>query len=274
MATHDPRSVPELISACLLGDPDDAAAWEAVWELRRRGSPEIFAAAHDLLRASSERLRGRGVDILAQLGTPRPSAELRLRCADAIFEVLEGEQSPSVQQAIGFALGHLQDPRAVAALLPLKNHPDCEVRFGVVMGLIPHAESVAALIDLSADPDDDVRNWATFGLGTMEAADTPALRDALLQRLGDAHDETRGEALAGLALRKDLRVVPFLRSALTARQVGVLAVEAAATLGDPGLLPLLVELRTSPGSADTYFLSVLDDAIQSLTTRKKSFSLE
>ena len=62
-----------------------------------------------------------------------------------------------------------------------------------------------ALIALSADADADVRDWATFALGTLAAADTPELREALAARVEDADEDTRLEAVHGLALRGDTR---------------------------------------------------------------------
>ena len=245
--------IAELIAVALTGDEEPA--WNAIRKLQERGDAEVFEAAANQLRSASSKERGRGVDILAQLGTPKPSDELRRRCADLILEMLKGEQSASVLESIGVALGQLQDPRAVEALLPLHRHPEADVRYGVVFGLLPHSDptSVSALIELSADSDEDVRNWATFGLGTMENVDTPLLREALVRRLDDTNAEIRGEALVGLARRKDRRVVEPLRKELAAEDVSILAVEAAEAFGDPSMVPLLSALRDSSGNAtDNY----------------------
>jgi len=261
-----PRTVPELIVAALQGDQDDEQAWEAVHRLRARADQETWDAAVALIRSSRTRERGRGVDILAQFGastsTPR-SPELRARCADQLLECLRTEQDAAVLNAIGVGLGHLDDPRAVQALLPLRNHPDEGVRFGVVFGLGGHEtpEAIDALIQLSADPDDDVRDWATFELGTISELDTRPLREALVARLGDENAEIRGEALAGLACRKDPRVVEPLRRELAGGDVGVLALEAAQKLGDVSLFPLLEKLRPS---GDSFFDHVLEDVVRQL----------
>jgi HEAT repeat protein len=152
----------------------------------------------------------------------------------------------------------------VPGLVKLKAHPRAEVRFGVVQGLSDQEspEAVAALIELSDDPDENVRNWATFNLGTQLESDTPALREALVRRLSDSQEEIRGEALVGLARRKDPRVLEPLVAALHASNVLVLVVEAAELLEDPRLLPVLLELRERPGEADDYFRHVLDKVIR------------
>lgn len=132
--------------------------------------------------------------------------------------------------------------------------------------MLPHSapDSVSALIELSADADEDVRNWATFGLGSMDSVDTPLLREALVRRLNDTNAEIRGEALVGLAQRKDPRVVEPLRRELAVEDVGLLAVEAAESLGDPSLLPLLQARRDRAGDATDYFRGRLNDAIRLL----------
>ncbi|MGE6758303.1 HEAT repeat domain-containing protein [Corallococcus interemptor] len=261
------RSVPELIALALQGDEDDETAWKAIWELRTRGDDEVFEAAVRLLHSPSSCERGRGADILAQLGSPKPGPELVTRCADEILAALATEQEAAVLASMGTALGHLRDARAVPALQPLKDHPDSDVRMGVVMGMMPHRDPVAiqTLIQLSRDSDEDVRNWATFSLGSQaEDVDTPELRDALFDRLTESNIELRGEALVGLALRKDPRVLEPLRRELESSEVIVLAVEAAQALEDVSLLPLLLRLREGPGEADSYFRHVLADAIAHL----------
>ncbi|RUO88140.1 hypothetical protein D7Y11_36950 [Corallococcus sp. AB018] len=261
------RSVPELIALALQGDEEDETAWEAIRTLRELGSNEVFEAAVKLLHSPSSRERGRGADILAQLGSPKPGPELVTRCADEVLSALAKEQDAAVLDSMATALGHLGDARAVPALLPLKNHPDENVRMGVVMGMMPHRDPVAiqTLIELSRDSDEDVRNWATFSLGSQaEDVDTPELRDALFDRLTETDLELRGEALVGLALRKDPRVLEPLRRELEGSEVIVLAVEAAQALEDLSLLPLLLQLRDGPGKADSYFSSVLAEAIRHL----------
>ena len=257
------RSVDALIESALTGDEEDEGAWAAIRALQHLGDAPVFEEASALARSSSEKERGRGVDILAQLGSPRPSAELRARCATVVLAVLSTEKSPGVLHSIGVALGQLRDERAIDALLPLKAHDDSDVRHGVVLGLSPHAapRALDALIELSRDEANEVREWATFGLAKLQA-DTAPLREALFIRLGDLQPEIRGEAFIGLAERKDPRVLEALRQELKGPTVNVLAVEAAETLGDVSLLPLLLELRKA--GADKSLLAALAQAISTL----------
>ena len=59
-----------------------------------------------------------------------------------------------------------------------------------------------------------MRDWATFALGTLADEDTPALRDALAARLDDPDEDTRLEAVHGLALRGDHRADDAARDLL------------------------------------------------------------
>jgi HEAT repeat protein len=61
--------------------------------------------------------------------------------------------------------------------------------------------------------------------------------------LGDEDEVTRLEAMVGLATRKDERVLPALREALSGGEVWDLAVEAAELMGDGSLLTALRALE-------------------------------
>ncbi|GMT98521.1 hypothetical protein KH5H1_26400 [Corallococcus caeni] len=262
-------STDELFARSLEGGEEDAGAWRAIWQLHRRGGEDVFQRAAAWLQSASPKERGRGANILAQLEFQSRSPERVARFTDALLPVLAMEEDAAVLEAMAAALGHLGDPRAVPALLPLKDHPDPHVRFGVVMGLSQHrdAQAIQTLIQLSRDPDDVVRDWATFTLGSQaREVDTPELREALMDRLSEPHVKIRGEALLGLALRKDPRVLGPLRRALEEPEVTTLAVEAAQALEDVSLLPMLLAQREAFDAEDDdpEFLPVLHEAIHVL----------
>lgn len=137
------------------------------------------------------------------------------------------------------------DASDIAAALELVGHDDPDVRRGLASTLPflthgdpPTSEMVQACIRLSGDPDASVRDWACTALGTQwREVDTTELRDALAARLDDPHDDTRCEALVGLAYRRDARALPRVRDALT-RETGdlyLLELVAAGALSDPQL---------------------------------------
>jgi len=132
----------------------------------------------------------------------------------------------------------------------------------VVLGLSGHenASAITALIELTNDADDEVRDWATFGIGTQVEADTPEIRDALYARTSDVDGDTRGEALVGLARRKDARVLEPLIRELAPDSVGRLALEAVEAIGDPRLYPALAMLK-SRWAADSADADLLEDAL-------------
>jgi HEAT repeat protein len=239
---NDPRSIEELVKTAL-DEPDDDLAWKAVTVLHFKGNEEVLAKAQGLCGSRVAEERALGADILGQLGVPdRTFPE---ECFQTLRTMLNGESDPDVLQSIAIAFGHLNDVRAVPLLAPLRTHLDAEVRLGVVRGLSRHedAQAIESLIVLSRDEDEDVRDWATFGLGTMIATDSPEIRDALVARLSDGNDDARGEALVGLARRKDDRVFEALYNELGAENVGLLALEAAEEFADPRLVPALLELQ-------------------------------
>jgi HEAT repeat protein len=131
----------------------------------------------------------------------------------------------------------------------------------------PHA--IEALIALSADLDGETRDWATFGLGSqLEDEDTEAIRDALAARLDDPDGDTSGEALLGLAGRRDPRALPVLLARLD-DDPGNLIVEAAAALGAPEALPALQRLKREGWQLDDPRPSVLDDALHACATEQR-----
>ena len=104
------------------------------------------------------------------------------------------------------------------------------------------AWSADRLIELSRDEEADVRDWATFALAARDD-DGVEVRQALLERAGDADFDTRSEALWGLARRRDERALPLLVEALRGDQVGELFIEAAGFFARPELVGALEELK-------------------------------
>ena len=102
-------------------------------------------------------------------------------------------------------------------------------------------ESIRAMVRqaLEASHVADVRDWATFGLASMTGIDTPEIRAALMSRTAEEDAEIRGEALVGLARRKDPRVLDLVKLELQRPFEGNWAVEAAEELADASLLPFL-----------------------------------
>lgn len=168
-----------------------------------------------------------------------------------LFELLEQASTRDELVAVIDALGYAWDENASLSVLRFADHPDASVRLAVVQngvhglnGTEGETAVSVVLIRLTDDASGDVRNWATFGLGSILELDTPEVRDAFVRRLEDPHDETRGEALVGLARRGDERALAPTLGELEGDAVGVLAVQSAAFLGNDSLLSTLQELRS------------------------------
>lgn len=155
------------------------------------------------------------------------------------------------------ALGQLYDPRALPGILRHAAYPSPDVRMAVAAALpgcmgagaendAGHAALIDAalstLIALARDEDADVRDWATFGLGSQLDVDTSAVREALADRLDDPEGDIAGEALVGLARRRDPRALPRILAWLDG-EPGNLIVEAAEELAAPECLPALLRLK-------------------------------
>jgi HEAT repeat protein len=189
---------------------------------------------------------------------------------DALPHVIDGlgdDEDHGVLIAVADALGRMWDPRCLEPLLTLVHHEDRAVRLAATQALngamCNHEtdEGLAALIRLTTDEDDRIRDWATFILAN-QAADSIDIREALWARIDDGGGETRGEALVGLARRKDPRARDQILQRLSDNP-GNLIVEAAAELGDPNLYPELLRLRNEHWQEHNSRPSVLDEALTS-----------
>jgi HEAT repeat protein len=160
--------------------------------------------------------------------------------------MLKTEREAIVLHAVLVALSHLAHGDSTPAVLCFCDHTDSDVRHAAVLALTANGDdpiAVDALVRMTLDSEAHVRDWAVFGLGTILDVDTSAVRDALAERLADPDDDTRGEALVGLARRKDQRVVSALLAELSSGEVGTLAIEAAELIAAPELQPHLLSLR-------------------------------
>lgn len=244
-------------------------AWDAIWVLRHRATREVFKAAKKLCNSRIAKEREVGVNILAQIGGGKPV--FLHQSVSLLIERLQ-DRSVHVVSAAGVGLGHRDDPRAIPHLIALKNHPNSGVRYGVASGLAKQEtpKAIAALIELSCDKDRDVRDYATFGLGELMDRNTKAIRDALFARLKERDAEIRGQALVGLAKRKDPRVLKPLQKELIRRFQGTWSLEAAELVCNPSIYPLLVKMRKHWGFPDGHrFTTHLNEAIAACKPVKK-----
>lgn len=252
MQSFTDRSLDELIAKALVEVEDDdrglERAWPAIEELWRRGTREVFHRACALVESATPALRGLGCAVLARLGSPeRPYRE---ESVPVVLNLAQVETDPRVLVWAVYALDGLEDVRARQVLLHLRGHGDPKVRLGVALALpdciernddgeLDDREALSAMLELTRDADDDVRNWATFAVGQHFVEDTAEVRQALVERLEDPHDETREEAICGLARRRDEHALEPLSALMGAKEVRATFIEAAKEMADPRLIEAL-----------------------------------
>ena len=238
----DLRAIDELVH-CALSEVSEELAWQAVSVLHGRGTAEVLQSAKRLSTSPCDRERRLGADILGQLGVP--DRTFPVECAAILCGMLDTEQDTAVLTSVLIALSFQNCADAIPLVVRFANHSSAHVRHAVVLALATEEcpAAITCLVRMSRDTDNNVRDWATFALGTLFDTDTPQIRDALFDRVADPHDDTRGEALVGLARRSDLRVIDWLKTELASDCVGSLAVEAAEAIASAELRQQLLNLQ-------------------------------
>lgn len=239
------RSLRQLVRRALRAWGTDRG-WKAIAALQVSASPSLLVLVHSLCASPSWRRRALGLYVASQLQRTRRPGDALGATAYAMEAtqtlLLAGLHDPhdEVVCAAVSGLGHRPHPEALTTLVDLAGHADSAVRWDVAVALSCYQEPVAidALMRLAVDADPEVRDWATFGLGTQQTIDTPQVREVLWRNLNDDDEDVRGEALVGLAARRDLRVIDHLLAQLGS-DCRVYQLEAAEQLASPALLPAL-----------------------------------
>ncbi len=264
------------------------AGWRAIQALHLRGSTALLATITAMSASPRARRRAVALAIAGQLmhrvpakddehGDPgdhvdhqdpaplAPRYEMHAESATQQL-LLRGlaDPHPDVVRAAVLGLGHRPHGASVDALLRLAASADRQMRWqvAVALGSYEEPEAIAGLIRLSADPSDEVRDWATFGLGSLRDDDSPEIRAALRRNLDDPDLDVRGEALVGLARRREEGLVERLIDRLTP-DCHVYELDAAEALADPRLIAPLRALAdaSTEGAVDPYWRERLQDAL-------------
>ncbi len=184
------------------GAADRKGDGDAMAALHRLGTREVLDLALEQLSSADPASRAGAAAILGQLGVPKRT--FPRECVDALAALLGHEGDPGVLKAAILALGFLGAWDGLRRAVRFAGHADPKVRYAVAFALGGHAEleALTTLIALMEDEAAEVRSWATLGLA-QGGADMPAIRDALRRRLDDDDEDSRFEALFGLARRRD-----------------------------------------------------------------------
>ncbi len=226
----------------LVNNKSGGTYWDNIGILRNRATREVFDKAIALTFSDDAKARDVGVDVLAQLGSaPRPFYRESNR---RFFELLEVEQDRKVLSSVLSAIGHNNDRLSriqINRLCRFAESRDTSIKKGVVFALLGIKNQIAidTLIKLSTDRIDYIRDWATFGLGNLTLKFNNKIRAALWARVNDKDQNTRYEAISGLASHKDLRVKEIIMRELLSGTYGNLLFDAIIEDGDMAYLPIL-----------------------------------
>ncbi|MFT5723206.1 MAG: hypothetical protein ACI9JN_000315 [Bacteroidia bacterium] len=193
----------------LVNNKSHKTYWNNISELRKRATKDIYDHAFKLAKSESDKKKIIGIDVLAQLGfDPRIR---QLETINLYFELLNNKQSDEVIFALFFGIGHNNENLAkkqVSKLIEFKDSKSNDVRYSLVSALsgIERLIAIETLIELSEDKFSSIRNWATFGIGTLSEVNNDRIINALWNRTKDKHQETKLEAIVGLAYRNEIVV--------------------------------------------------------------------
>lgn len=229
-------------------DVDSDLIWDPLIRLRESGTRSVLDRVLVWCQDPDRYRRAIGVLILAQFG--KDGREYPDESVAMIRSMIPNEQDVEVMTSLIAAVHFRGLVDCLPWLFSLVGHPSEDVRWHLAWALpiekgkevVVDRETIETLVRLACDLEPRVRDWATFSLGMTEA-DSPEIRDVMLQRIIDSDFDTRSEAAIWLAKRKEPRGIIPLRDCLLSDRVGEFHVEAAWMYADPQLKDALVTLK-------------------------------
>lgn len=243
--------------------------WDNINVLRKRPSKELFFKCKELTKSKDPKIRTIGIDILAQMGLPpRPFLKQTLKL---YFDLLSIENDPKVLMSLLFAIGHNNDNLdkiQIERLCTFLDNDNNWVKEGLVssFAFVNDLKAIDVLIKLSSDKLNYIRDWATFYIAQVDR-NNKNIREALWARVNDKHQDTKLEAIVGLAKRKDNRINDIIKRELLDGEYGTLLFEAIIETGDKQFLPLLRQnLKLTKGDTriNTEWIKDLKECIDKL----------
>lgn len=237
------RSVDELLRTAVQ-EPDDDARWSAIEELHALGTRDVFDRAASLCRAASAQERAAGARILGELTAFAKDAV-------PILTSLFNDDDATVVESAVHAVAQHGEGQGFDAVSKLAVHNAPNVRWAVATALadaVAHDERFErVLLSLMKDDDPAVRDRATFAIGSLTEHDAPRIRTALFERLRDDERSVAHEAALGLARRRDARAIPYIATAVAAKDEEI--EEAADEITAPEMLHELLKMQSETGVA-------------------------
>lgn len=255
----------------LVNNKSQKTYWNNISELRKRANEDVYDQAFKLTKSESDKKKIIGIDVLAQLGfDPRIRQQ---KTINLFFDLLENEQSDDVLFALFFGISHNNEnltKKQVSKLVEFKDSKNTDVRYSLVSALsgIANPKAIETLIELSEDKFSSIRNWATFGIGTLSEENNDRIINALWKRTKDKHQETKLEAIVGLAHRKEVAVKEQIISELKNGKYTTLLFDAITELNDKELIPYLEsELNSAKKDSKTnkQWLAELNECLNKIS---------
>lgn len=247
--------------------------WENIKILRTRPSRDLFKKCEELIKSNNYKDKLIGIDILAQLGIPpRPFIQETLKI---YFDILKTETNPYIIKSTLYGISHNNDNLTntqIKKICDFQNTNNYIIKEGLVhaLGFIENLESINILIKLTKDKSNYIRNWATFFIGQSEI-DNSIIRETLWNRIKDKHQETRFEAICGLAIRNEQNIIKIIKDELLKDDYSSLIFEAILETKNLDFLPILKEQFSkieNDSEINESWKNELKDCIKNLTEIK------
>ena len=260
----------EKLISRLINYKTDKSRWETIRILRSRPSKELFEKCIELINSNEQKKKIIGIDILAQLG--KDKRPFRKETLKIYFELLNTETDInilfSILSGISFNDKELSE-KQINKICSFQNSNSNLIKQGIVnaLGFIENEKAIDVLIKFSKDKANHIRSWATFYIGQVDF-DNKNIREALWNRINDKHQETRMEAIIGLAKRKDDRVFEIINQELTKDDFGSMLFEAILETENKDFIPILQQELNESKNIETInpdWIKGLEKCIDDLT---------
>ncbi len=183
--------------------------WNQITFLRQFVNDEMISECFELIDSDDLKYKRIGIDILCQLGQNRKIFIKKL--FEKIFVIFETTLDEKLICTGLFAIGHNNKHlkfNQIKFLEKFINSKSKNIRYALTFSLhgIEHDKAIKMLIKLANDRSPRIKDWATFGLGSQIKIDNEEIRSLLYKNCFSNDDQTKQEAIKGLANRKDERV--------------------------------------------------------------------
>jgi len=226
--------------------------WKTILELRKFVDDEMIEKCFELINSKNQKSKIIAINILSQLGTKRTKFAKKL--INKLFEFLQESENEKLTISCLIAISHNNNfitKKQIKFLEKFKKDKSKEIRYALVFSILKLEDETAikTLIKLSDDRSPKIRNWALFGLGTQIKSDNKEIRKILYKHCFDKDEQSKQEAIKGLANRKDERVYEIILNELKSENLGSLIFETIMDIKNgeiflPELLKILKNSQT------------------------------